>query len=69
MVTVDVIPASSIVRFQDGTIFGATNAQRATAIAWLIIFPVSVRHSGIVGRPDERALDVNVCGVNLHLIY
>ena len=68
VVTVDVIPASSEVRSQHGTILGATSTERTATIAWFIVLPVSVRHCGIVGRPDERAFDVDVCCVNVHLI-
>ena len=68
VVTIDVIPASSEVRSHDGTILGATNTERTATIAWLIVLPISVRHCDIAGRPDERAFDVNVCGVNVYLI-
>ena len=68
VVTVDVIPASSEVRSHDGTILGATNTECTATIAWLIVLPINVRHCGIVGRPDERAFDVDVCCVNVHRI-
>ena len=67
MVAIGVIPSSSEVRSHDGTILGATNTKRTATIAWFIVLPINVRHCGVVGRPDERAFDVDVCGVNVNL--